>query len=111
MEFTFRMANHSNVFRVMDRLEKALKKAAFKKLSHGDTLTIGILKTREKMLDKGHDELKAYSIKGTAETYLDVNDVLRIYNGPYYKICAGIFLLVAVIAFWYRKKRYSIKRN
>ncbi|HMK26660.1 MAG TPA: hypothetical protein VK483_11590 [Chitinophagaceae bacterium] len=111
MEFTFRLANHSNEFRVMDRLEKVVKKAAFKKLFHGDTLTIGILKTREKLLDKGKDELKVYSIDGTAETFLDLNDVVRIYNGPFYKIRAGIFLLAAVIAFWYRKKRYSIKRK
>jgi hypothetical protein len=107
MDFTFHLSGYLAKFRVRDKFEKVLDKAAFRSTAYNDSLQISIRKSDQSSLYTFDKEIDVYSIANSSKNYLDLKDAIRVYNGPGQKITAGIFLLVAVICFVYRWKKYS----
>jgi len=111
MDFTFHLGGYLAKFRVTDKFERVMDKAAFRSTAYNDTLEISIRKNDEASLDIFDKEINVYSLRNNANNYLDLKDAIRVYNGPAKKITAAVFLLVAIVLFVYRQRKYPAKKN
>lgn len=103
---TFRLQNYSNDFTVKADFFSILKSNAFKTISHGDTLTIGISNNSAKYLGSPKDKFLVYSISSAAVNYLDLDKAIAKHNSKLFLVWVALLFLCgcALIYFGFKAK-------
>ena len=105
---TFRLQNYRNRFKIKADFFSILEKDQFKKIFHGDTLTIGIPNDFGKYLNTSKDLFFIYSIASRNFIYLSLDAAIAKHNSPLFLFAALVFALCGCI-FIYFGRRAKIK--
>ena len=105
---TFKLQNYRNRFKIKADFFSILEKEQFKKISNGDTLTIGIPNAFAKYLNTSKDPFFVYSIASGNCIYLSLNEAIAKHNSPLFLFAALVFALCGCI-FIYFGRRAKVK--
>jgi hypothetical protein len=104
--YTFRLKNFINSFKIKADFLDFFYASNFKQLNEGDSLTVGISNTDINKLNSTSDYLFVYSIKSNTSTFLDSKDTIAFQNSNHdYYYFGGLLLLgLTFLYFGYKSK-------
>lgn len=98
-DFTLKLHNHINVFRLNTDYVGFMNLDQFKKISRGDIISLGILPSQSLNVNS-NNPIFVYSIWGDNGVYLSARDSARVYNRHLLRYMAYAFAACAWLSFF-----------
>lgn len=98
---TFHLTNYNARFKIKADFFSLFKKDSFKRITKGNSLTIGILHNKTKLLNSPQQTLFVYSISSDDFTYLALDDTIKKHNTNLFLFATVFFAVLGALLIYF----------